>query len=249
MSRKIPLSIAIITKNEELNITEALESIRDFNDIVVVDSFSTDRTLEICRNYTDRIYQHEWMGFSTQKQKAVDYAKNDWVMILDADERVTPELKHEMMREIAIGGNVGFYVPRKNFFLGKWIRRSGWWPDYTLRIFRKDAGYVEPREVHEKVVINGPTAYLKNPLIHHTYTTLNDYMQKMDLYSGLAAEGILRQNGRPSSCSLIINPAAVFLKMYILRQGFRDGIHGLMLAILYAFQTFLKYAKALEKDL
>ena len=249
MSRKIPLSVAIITKNEERNIAEALESVRDFDDIIVVDSFSTDRTVEICRNYTDRIYQHEWMGFSRQKQQAVDYAKNDWVMILDADERVTPELKDEIIREIAAGGNTGLYVPRKNYFLGKWIRRGGWWPDYTLRIFRKASGYVESREVHEKVVVNGPAAYLKSPLIHYTYLTLNDYMKKMDHYSTLAAEEILRQKGRPSSCSLIINPAAVFLKMYVLRLGFKDGIHGLMLAVLYAFQTFVKYAKALEKCL
>ncbi len=247
MSRKIPLSVAIITKNEERNIADALESVRDFDDIIVVDSFSTDRTVEICRNYTDKIYQHEWMGFSRQKQQAVDYAKNDWVMILDADERVTPELRDEMMREIAAGDNAGFYVPRKNYFLGKWIRRSGWWPDYTLRIFRKASGYVESREVHEKVVVNGQAAYLKSPLVHHTYLTLNDYMEKMEHYSTLAAEEILRQKGRPSSCSLIINPAAVFLKMYVLRLGFIDGIRGLMLAVLYAFQTFLKYAKALER--
>lgn len=249
MSGRIPLSVAIITKNEERNIAEALESVRDFDDIIIVDSFSTDKTVEICGNYTDRIYQHEWTGFSRQKQRAVDYAKNDWVMILDADERVTPELRDEIVRAISTGGNAGFHVPRKNYFLGKWIRRSGWWPDYTLRIFRKDSGYVEPREVHEKVVVNGPTAYMKSPLIHYTYRTLNDYINKMDLYSGLAAEETLRQKGRPSAYSLIINPAAVFLKMYILRQGFRDGIHGLMLAMLYAFQSFLKYARALERGL
>lgn len=249
MSPKIPVSVAIITKNEKRNITNALNSVRDFDDIVVVDSFSTDGTVEICRNYTDRIYQHEWIGFSSQKQKAVDYAKNAWVMILDADELVTPELKHEMMSEIAAGNNVGFYVPRKSFFLGRWIRHSGWWPDYTLRIFRKDSGYVEPREVHEKVVVKGSAAYLKNPLIHNAYVTLNDYIRKMDLYSGLAAEAMFRQKGLPSSLSIIINPVAVFVKMYILRQGFRDGRHGFILAVLYAFQTFLKYAKAWERSL
>lgn len=249
MAGRIPVSVAIITKNEERNIGEALESVRDFEDIVIVDSFSTDRTVEICSKYTDRIYRHEWMGFSKQKQQAVDYARNDWVMILDADERVTPELKAEIEREISSGTNAGFYVPRKNYFLGKWIRYSGWWPDHTLRLFRRDSGHVESREVHEKVVIDGSAACLKNPLLHYSYRSLNDYMKKMELYSDLAADEILRRKGRPPSFSLIMNPAAVFLKMYLLRQGFRDGIHGFILAVLYAFQTFLKYAKALIRDL
>lgn len=249
MSEKIPVSVAIITKNEESNIGDALESVRDFDDIVVVDAFSDDRTVGICRNYTDRIYQHEWPGFSRQKQRAVDYARNEWVLILDADERVTPELKTEMISGIAGGLYHGFHIPRKNFFLGKWIRHSGWWPDYTLRLFRKDTAYVEPREVHEKVIVSGAAGRLKSPLIHYTYRTLGDYMEKMESYTTLSVEEILRQKGRPSPLSLLVNPLAAFVKMYFLRQGFRDGIRGLMLAVLYAFQAFLKYAKALEKSL
>jgi glycosyltransferase involved in cell wall biosynthesis len=244
---KIPISIAIITKNEENNIGEALESIKDFDDIVIVDAFSCDRTVEICKRYTDRVYQHQWPGFSLQKQRAVDYAKNDWVMILDADERVTPELNAEMMKEIGGGVCSGFYVPRKNYFLGKWMRHSGWWPDYTLRIFRKDSAHVEQRDVHEKVLVSGATKQLRNPLIHYTYRTLSDYMIKMEVYSNLSAQEIVRQKGRPSTSSLIVNPVAVFVKMFMLRQGFRDGVRGFVLAVLYAFQVFLKYAKALEK--
>jgi len=248
MFDKIPVSVAIVTKDEERNIGDALESVRDFDDIVVVDAFSEDRTVDICRNYTQRIYQHEWPGFSRQKQRAVDYAKNAWVLILDADERVTPQLKDEMMEEISGGAYCGFYIPRKNYFLGKWIHHSGWWPDYTLRIFRKDTACVEQREVHEKVIVNGVTKHLKSPLQHYTYRTLGDYMKKMQNYSTLAAKEIVRQKGRPSRFSLLLNPLAVFVKMYFLRQGFRDGIHGFMLAVLYAFQAFLKYAKALEND-
>ena len=247
MPGKIPLSVAIVTKNEAYNIGDALESVEDFDDIIVVDAFSGDRTVEICKKYTDRVYQHQWPGFSLQKQRAVDYAKNDWVMILDADERVTPELKAEMMKEIDGGAYSGLYVPRKNFFLGKWICHSGWWPDHTLRIFRKDSAHVEPREVHEKVLVIGATKHLKHPMLHYTYRTLSDYMKKMETYSTLAAQEIVRQKGRPSPASLIINPVAVFVKMFLLRQGFRDGIHGFVLAALYAFQVFLKYAKALEK--
>jgi len=248
VSGNIPLSVAIVTKNEQSNIGDALESVRDFDDIVVVDAFSEDRTVEICGDYTVRVYQHEWPGFARQKQRAVDYAKNEWVLILDADERVTPELKAEMIEEIAGGACCGFYIPRKNYFLGNWIRHSGWWPDYTLRLFRKDSARIEPREVHEKVLVNGAVKHLKNPLLHYTYRTLGDYMHKMETYSTLAAREISRQKGRPSPLSLIINPLAVFAKMYFLRQGFRDGINGFMLAILYAFQAFLKYAKALQNE-
>ena len=249
MGNGIPISVAIITRNEQRNIKDALESVRDFDDIIVVDAFSDDRTIDICREYTTRVYRHEWAGFSRQKQRAVDYAKNDWVFILDADERVTPSLKVEMVREISSSLHSGFYVPRKNFFLGRWIRFSGWWPDYTLRLFRKEASYVEQREVHEKVIVNGTTAYLKSPMLHYTYRTISDYMKKMEMYSALSAEEIRQSRGLFSGLKMIVNPFLVFMKMYFLRQGFRDGGHGLILAVLYAVQTFLKYAKVLENNL
>jgi glycosyltransferase involved in cell wall biosynthesis len=245
---KVPISVAIITKNEERNIKEALESVRDFEDIIVVDSFSEDRTVEICRDYTSRVYRHEWQGFSRQKQRAVDYSKNEWVLILDADERVTPGLKLEMMRVISEDDYSGFFIPRKNFFLGKWIRHSGWWPDYTLRLFKKEEAYVEPREVHEKVIVSGPVSYLRNPLLHYTYRTIGDYIKKMETYSSLSAEEIKRNGLLLSGLKLLINPFLVFIKMYILRLGFMDGARGFMLAVLYAVQTFLKYAKALERQ-
>jgi glycosyltransferase involved in cell wall biosynthesis len=253
----IPISAAIITKNEEENIRGALESVKDFEDIVVVDSFSKDRTAEICREYTGRVFQHEWQGYAKQKQMAVDYAKRLWVLILDADERVTPELKEEIFRlfthhasRITHHDYCGFYIPRKNFFLGKWIRHSGWWPDYTLRLFRKDASYVEPREVHEKVIVKGKTAYLKNPLEHYTYNSIAEYIKKMESYSTLSAQEILLKNPCPSSTFLSLkmttSPVFTFLKMFFIKQGFRDGVHGLMLAVLYSFYTFLKYAKTWE---
>ena len=248
MYGKVPISVAIITKNEERNIKEALESVRDFDDIIVVDSFSEDLTAEICRTYTSRVYRHEWQGFSRQKQRAVDYSKNEWVLILDADERVTPGLKLEMVRVISEGEYSGFFIPRKNFFLGKWIRHSGWWPDNTLRLFKKEEAYVEPREVHEKVIVSGPVSYLRNPLLHYTYRTIGDYIKKMETYSSLSAEEIKRKSILLSGLKLLINPFLVFIKMYILRLGFMDGARGFMLAVLYAVQTFLKYAKALERQ-
>ncbi|MDI6801157.1 MAG: glycosyltransferase family 2 protein [Thermodesulfovibrionales bacterium] len=258
MNQLIPVSVVIVARNEENNIGEALESIKDFEDIVVVDSFSEDNTIEMCRKYTSRIYQHEWQGYAKQKQMAVDYATKEWVLILDADERVTPELKKEIIEKITPNSEpqtlptpyCGFYIPRKNFFLGKWIRHSGWWPDHTLRLFRKDISYVEQREVHEKVVVNGPVGCLKGVLEHYTYRTVSDYIKKMERYSSLAAKEMLIKDKIPSPSLLLFklvgNPFFTFMKMFFLKQGFRDGIHGFILAVFYSFYTFLKYAKTLE---
>lgn len=242
----IPVSVVIITKNEEKNIQGALESVKDFSDIVVVDSFSGDRTEELCRRYTQRFYQHEWQGFSAQKQIAVNYAEKAWVLILDADERVTPELKSEIMDRTKNSAEKGFYLPRRNYFLGRWIKHSGWWPDYSLRLFCKDVSYVQQREVHEKVIVDGPVGYLKMPLDHYTYPTISDYIRKMESYSSLSAKELSHKKREGLLVSLLVNPIFVFLKMFFLRQGFRDGIHGFILAVLYSSYTFVKYAKAWE---
>ena len=244
----IPVSVAVITKNEEENIEDALKSVKDFEDIVVVDSFSEDRTVEICKKYTYRVYQHEWQGYARQKQMAVDYAEKPWVLILDADERVTPELKSEIMEETKNTSFSGFYIPRKNFFLDKWIRHGGWWPDYTLRLFLKDMAFIEDRKVHEKVVVKGKVGYLKNPLEHYTYRTVSDYIKKMDRYSTLSAEELREKGVNPGMITMLAHPLSTFLKMFFLRGGFMDGIHGLILAILYSYYTFLKYLKLWESS-
>lgn len=242
-----PVSVVIITKNEEQNIEDALKSVSDAKEIIVVDSFSSDKTVEICRKYTDKVYQHEWQGFALQKQTAVDYAEGPWVLILDADERVTPALKAEIKAAISDSGFDGYYMPRENYFIGKWIRHSGWWPDHTLRLFKKEKGRLEPREVHEKVVVQGSVGYLKNPLKHYTYNSISDFTSRSEIYSTLAAKEIRKKSGRAGLFSLTIKPAATFLKMYFLRLGLLDGTRGLMLAVLYSYYTFLKYAKTREK--
>jgi len=238
----------IVTYNEESNIEDALRSAAGFDEIVVVDSFSTDRTVEICRMHTNRVYQHQWPGYAKQKQRAADYAANPWVLILDADERITAELRQEIAETIERTEQDGFSVPRKNFFLGKWIRHSGWWPDNTLRLFRKEKGCLEDREVHEKVVVNGSVGNLAGCMEHYTYRTISDYIRKMDMYAALAAREIRKKSGRPGVEFLAIKPFFTFLKMYILRLGFLDGMHGFILAVLYSYYTFLKYAKAWELE-
>ncbi len=246
MDNKIPISVAIITKNEEKNIEDALKSVKDFDDLVVVDSFSSDKTVEICKKYTERVFQNEWPGYSKQKQHAVNYCQNEWVFILDADERITPDLKSEIAEKIKTTSFNGFYIPRKNFFLNKWIKHSGWWPDYTLRLFRKDFGHLEQREVHEKVVIKGHVGFMEKPIEHYTYRTISSYIEKMKNYSTLSAKEISKKKTAPLPILILINPIFVFIKMFFIRQGFRDGMHGFILSILYSFYTFLKYVKVWE---
>lgn len=247
----IPASVVIVTKNEERNIGNALESVKDFEDIVVVDSFSEDRTVQICKEYTDRIFQHKWQGYAKQKQIAIDYAKKDWVFLLDADERMSPELKKEISNLFTDKTKIvyqGYYIPRKNYFLGKWIKHSGWWPDYTIRLFRKDSSQVQQREVHEKIIVKGQIGYLKNPLEHYTYETISEFISKMQNYSTLSAKEIIKEKIPLTMLFLkmTINPIFTFIKMFLLKQGFRDGFHGFILSVLYSFYTFLKYLKTWE---
>lgn len=243
----LPVSVAIVTKNEEGNIRDALQSIGDKAEIVIVDAYSTDRTKEICEEFTDKIFQREWQGYARQKQTAIELAANPWVFILDSDERFT-ELLWEEIAAIVHSSQIfsGYYVSRKNYFLGKWIRHSGWWPDYTLRLFKKDEALMETRKVHEKVVVRGKVGYLQNYIEHYSYRTVSDYIKKMETYSSLAAEE-LRANGTKAGLSkMIINPLFTFMKMFFFRLGFLDGRHGFMLSVLYSHYTFLKYLKLWE---
>jgi len=245
---KIPVSVAIITKNEERNIKKALESVKDFEEIVIVDAFSEDKTLDICRKYTDKIFQYEWQGFAKQKQLAIDKTTLSWVFVLDADERVTEPLKKEIMKKIKEDKD-GYFIPRKNFFLGRWIKHSGWWPDYTLRLFKKEKGKVELREVHEKIIVDGKIGYMKEPLLHYTYQNIEEFIKKMNNYASLSAQEIVKRN--PSQYKIfykmIFSPCFTFLKMYVFRLGLLDGIRGLILAMLYSFYGFLKYVKVWER--
>jgi len=244
-----PVSVAIITKDEEQNIEDALKSVADAREIVVVDAFSGDRTVEICRKYTGKVFQQEWKGFARQKQTAVDHAAGPWVLVLDADERVTPDLRAEILETISGTDCDGFYIPRENYFIGKRIKHGGWWPDYTLRLFRKDRGHFEIREVHEKIVVEGKTGHLKNPLKHLTYRSISEFIRRNDGYSSLAARELMKDSGKAGIFSLTVKPLSTFLKMYLLRLGFLDGRYGLILAVLYSYYTFLKYAKTRERGL
>jgi glycosyltransferase involved in cell wall biosynthesis len=255
------LSVAIITHNEESNIRGAIESVKWADEIVVVDSFSTDKTLEICRQYTDRVFTLEWTGFADTKQEAVNLTTNPWVFVLDADERVTEELKKEILNVVknaypspiplpqgegAKGRADGYYVPRRNYFSGRWIKHGGWWPDYTLRLFRREKGLFEAREVHESIKILGSTGYLKNPIEHYTYKNVDDYLKRMQTYSILAARELFKKGQRANILDIIFRPPATFFRMFFLQLGMLDGIYGIILAYLYSVYTYKKYLKLRE---
>ncbi|MBF0338176.1 MAG: glycosyltransferase family 2 protein [Nitrospirae bacterium] len=248
MTDKLPVSVVIVTRNEELNIAGALESACMAQEIVIVDDYSTDRTVDICRGYNARIYQNHWQGFAQQKQFAIDHAAGPWVFLLDSDERLTPALVQELGQVLADATYDGFYVPRKNFFLGKWIKHSGWWPDNTLRLFKKDKAHMHQRQVHEKVLLDGRAGNLRNPIEHYSYRSISDFIRRMDVYTTLAAEELVKAPVRSYAFAFTLKPLAMFLKMYVLRLGVLDGVRGFILAVLYAIYTFLKYLKAWEKE-
>jgi glycosyltransferase involved in cell wall biosynthesis len=241
------ITVAIITKNEERNIRDCLESVKWADEIVVVDNGSMDHTLSICKEYGARIFQEEWKGYSGQKNSAIEKAGNEWVLNLDADERASAELRQEMQKGLEENQAVdGYWIPRKNYFLGQWIRYCGWYPDLNLRLFRKSRGRFGERAVHERVEVQGKTSTLTHPLIHETYRSLSDFILRMDRYSTLAAQEMHQQRRKFRLIDVVFRPPFTFLQMYFLRAGFLEGYLGFILSVLYSYYTFAKYTKLKE---
>ena len=246
-NRSTDLSVVIITHNEENNIGECLESVRWADEIIVVDSDSVDRTEEICSRFGVDFYREPWKGFARQKNSAIEKATRGWILSLDADERVTPQLREEIIT--VLGSDYpenGYFIARKNFFLGRWIRRCGWYPDHTLRLFKKGTGRFGIREVHEAIELDGSAGRLACPMEHHTYTSLGDFMERLDRYSTLAAQELLKEQRRYGVHHILFRPLYTFINMYVIRGGFLEGYYGFILSGLYAFYTFLKYIKLRE---
>lgn len=240
------LSVTVITYNEEAKIHDALASVKWADEIVVVDSYSTDRTVEVCKGFTDKVYFKEFIGFGGLKNLATDMASHDWVLNLDSDERVTDELRREI--EAVLSGDPdadGYAIPRKNYFLGRWVRHCGWYPDYrSMQLFHRKRGRFTDDLVHERFVLNpgGRKAYLKGHIIQHPFLDLKQFVGKNIRYAGLRAEELLRQGRTFRFYQLLTHPAFMFLKMYVLRAGFLDGAVGLIIATAYTYFTFVKYA-------
>ena len=243
------LSAYVLTFNEEAKIRDALDSIVWADEIVVLDSHSTDRTEQICKEYTDRFYQCDFEGFGKLRNRALDLVTHDWVLSIDADERATDELGEEIRAELASGPRAdAFFVPRKNFFLGRWIRHCGWYPDYRQpQFFNKHRLRYRDDLVHESFDVMGRADYLRGHVLQYPFRDLSEYLRKMSRYSTLMAEQMHQRGQKFHAHQLVTHPVFTFIKMYGLRQGFRDGMPGLILSLLYAYYTFIKYAKLWER--
>ncbi len=246
MSQK--LTVIIITLNEEQNISECLSGVMWADEIIVADSFSTDKTVEIAKTFTDKVIQFEWKGYSAAKNYALQLAQNNWVLSLDADERVTPELSIEIQSilESAGGSFDGYEIARRAYFLGKWIKHCGWYPGYTTRLFKKNMGSFNSSLVHERLDLKGKLGRLKNDLLHYTDRNIFQYFEKFNRYTTLAAGEMAGKGKKFRITDLIFRPLFTFGKMYFIRSGWLDGLHGLILSVFSATYVFTKYAKLWE---
>jgi glycosyltransferase involved in cell wall biosynthesis len=269
------LSVVIITLNEEANLGRLLVSVQPLVDgskgeIIIVDSGSTDRTVAIARSYGAKVFIEQWQGYAAQKNSAIDKATGDWILSLDADEEVDSELLHELLGDRKPvsdsattgyqwclprgdgtprpGATDGFFIPRKNYFMGRWIRHGGFWPDPKLRLFRRQDGKFEDRAVHEDAHIEGHTELIPcGALIHHSYPTLADYIEHMNRYSSLGAEMLLAKGTVGFRfLNIVVRPLLTFFYNYFFRFGFLDGREGLLLHLYHAVYVSWKYAKAWE---
>lgn len=242
------LSVVVICYNEEERIGNCLDSVRWADEIVVLDSCSEDRTLEVARRYTDRVFQHAWQGFGRQKNLALEHASHPWVLCLDADESLTPALAGEI-RSI-LGGppqHDGYRMPRRTRYLGRLLRYC-WYPDHKLRLFRRGRGrWSEPR-IHERVLLDGSVGKLRHPLIHDSFPTLEAHLETLQRYTTLGAQALAETGRTFSVLRMLGSPIALFLKVYVIRGGFLDGLPGLIASVLSGVHEFLKYAKLYERE-
>jgi glycosyltransferase involved in cell wall biosynthesis len=246
------LSVAIVSHNEEANIGRTLESVKWADEIVVVDSGSTDRTCEIAQRYGAKVVTEPWRGYVAQKQYAIDLCTKDWVLLLDADEEVSPGLVEEIQTAIADPNAVsGYKIPRKNLFLGRWMRHGGFYPDPKLRLFRRGQAFVTGHDPHDrcelKAEVRQQTRQFTNAMTHYTYPTLTLYLNHMNRYSSLGAELAVAKGHRSFSfADIVLRPFLTFVYNYFFRLGFLDGREGLLLHLYHANYVSWKYAKAWE---
>lgn len=242
------LSVIIITRNEEKNLVRALESVKFADQIVICDSHSTDRTIEIAESFNCEIITRDFTGYGAAKQAALEQASGDWVLSIDADEEVDDKLRAEIKRIVTEGTLSGYFVNRKSRFLGRWMNHSGWYPDWILRLFRRGQGSFSEDRVHESIRVDGSTGQINGHLLHYTDPDISHYLSKLDRYTTLSAESLAGAERRFKKSDLLLKPFAVFVKIYIMKRGFRDGIQGLLLASFSSFHVLCKYAKLWELE-
>ncbi len=239
------ISVIIITKDEEKNILDCLKSVDWADEIIVVDSESTDRTVELAKQFTDKIFIRKWEGYVPQKRYALSLATNEWVLSVDADERITPELKEEILN-LSPGDYSGFRIRRKNFLLKKEITSCGWEKDYQLRLMRKDKASFSDRLVHEKFIVDGKVGTLNNPMLHYTFSSFSEYFSKINHYSSLKAQELFAKKKSVNSWTIFSHTVAAFFAFFIIKRGFKDGIYGLIISLLHSVSTMMNYIKLWE---
>lgn len=242
------VSAIVVCLNEEERIRDCLESLRWCDEIVVVDSFSTDRTPEICRNYTDRFIQRPWAGYRDQKAYAHSQATKDWVLLVDADERVTAELQNEILEVLAreSGRYAGYSIPRLVHYLGRWWWRGGWYPDYDVRLFRRDRATWGGSDPHEKIIVDGAVRRLRHPLHHFSYRNIEDHLNRINRFTSISSRELSKSGRRWRLSEALLRPPVRFFHSYIWKRGFMEGFGGLYVAVTAAVYVFLKYAKLWE---
>ncbi|MDI1362010.1 glycosyltransferase family 2 protein [Methylotenera sp.] len=240
--KSLSLSVIIITKNEAHDIRDCLTSVAWADEIIVLDSGSTDETLSIAREFTSLVYTSaDWQGFGVQKNRALAYATKDWVLSLDADERIDATLQSEIQDVLKSPQFDIYFMPRLSSFCGRFIQHSGWRPDYVARLFKRDSAKFSNHLVHESLLIAMPAGYLKQSLLHLSYQNLDEVLDKMQRYAMLGAAELYAKNKRTNLCGAIGHGMWAFIRTYIIKRGFLDGSHGLMLAFNNAETTYYKY--------
>jgi glycosyltransferase involved in cell wall biosynthesis len=239
------LSVIIIALNEEANLLRCLESVKWADELVVADTGSTDRTLEIAKEHGTKTIQLEWEGFGKAKQRVLEAATSDWVLSLDADEVVTESLREEIQKSVRSDspGFDGYFISRRSMFLGHWMSHGGWYPDYVLRLFKRGKGRFEDRKVHESLSLAGRTGRLKGDLLHYSDPDLEHYLRKMNRYTTLSAQELSERGEVASLADLLFRPMATFWKIYLFKGGFLDGIYGFLLALFSSVHVVTKYVK------
>jgi len=245
---KLPLSVSIISYNEEANIGRTLESVSEFaSEIIVLDSFSTDKTKEIAQSFSATVIQEEWKGHIAQKNSALGKCSQPWILCLDCDEVVSPELKESIIAAVKSDRKKSYSVNRRTFYLGKLMKRA-WQPDLNLRLVRKDSSPSwKGLDPHDFLQSNDETLKLRGDLLHYSYRDLKQHLEKTISYAGISARSYSEASRKFSLLKLLLNPPMAFIKIYFIQMGFLDGIRGLFAALSSALGTFLKYAFLFEK--
>lgn len=244
------ISVVVSAFNEEKNLSACLESLAWADEIVVVDNESTDKTAQIAKKYTKKLYsqKNDPLQIDVQKNFGFTKATHEWVLSLDADERISPELSHEIKKVIADTQANGFKIPRKNIVFGKWIEHSFLWPDYQVRLFKKGKGRYASSQVHQQLQVEGTVDTLESPLLHENYQSISQFLQKMDKYTDNEANSLFEKNTHFHWIDAARLPVRDFLKTFFLQNGYKDGLHGFVFSTLQAFYTFLVWAKVWEKQ-